>query len=111
MQRGHGSVALAVRNTSELSGTDPLKSPVVVLIEPLVGDANVLRTQVDVPAFEIGRNVPNWQPVFEQLLLLPVSTAVRALTTQLVGPPVIVNCVSAPPGVGPSATVEVPPPM
>jgi hypothetical protein len=77
---------------------------------PVAGDAKVLRTQVEVPALAMGRNGPKAQFVFEQLLLLPVCADVRADTVQLAPAQVASICVSALSGVGPSATVDWPPP-
>ena len=108
--RGQGSAALAVRNTAEVSGKLPTNSPVATVSEPLAGAENVFCTQVDVPAFEIGRYGPKTQPVSEQCRLLPVWAAVRPLTVSTGGLPARFIWVSAPAGVGPSATVEVPPP-
>jgi hypothetical protein len=90
----------------EVSGKLPLNTPDVLLSVPEAGDANVLRTQVDVPALAIGRYGPNAQAVFEQLLLLPVCAAVRAETVQVAPAQVAVIRVSALSGVGPSATVD-----
>src|SRR5262245_25934904 len=50
------------------------------------------------------------QPVSEQFLLLPVCAEVRPLSVRVAPLPETFICVSAPAGVGPSATVETPPP-
>ena len=94
----------------EVSGKLPSNTPVVTSREPLAGDENVFWTQVEVPALAMGRNGPKTHPVTEQCRLLPVSAAVRPLTDTIGGLPEMFICVSAPPGVGPSATVEAPPP-
>jgi hypothetical protein len=77
---------------------------------PDAGAENVVRTQVDVPAFAMGRYGPNAQAVLEQFLMLPVCADVRAVTVQVALGQVAVICVSALSGVGPSATVDCPPP-
>lgn len=94
----------------EVSGKLPSNEPVLLSSVPEAGDANVFRTQVEVPALEIGRYGPNAQPVLEQLLLLPVCAAVRAETVHAEPVQVAVIWVSALSGVGPSATVDWPPP-
>jgi hypothetical protein len=107
---GHGDAAFPVKYTVELSGKLPLTTPVVLLSVPLAGEEKVFCTQVEVPALAIGRYGPKWQPVFEQLLMLPVCAAVRALIVHAAPAQVAVICVSAFAGVGPSATVDWPPP-
>lgn len=87
-----------------------MNTPEVRLSVPDAGDEKVFRTQVDVPALAIGRYGPNAHAVFEQFLLLPVCAAVRAVIVQVALGQVAVICVSALSGVGPSATVDWPPP-
>ena len=77
MHLGQGEVPFAVRNTAELSGKLPLKTPVPLSSVPLAGVEKVFCTHVDVPALAIGRYGPKVQPMSEQFLLLPVSAAVR----------------------------------
>jgi hypothetical protein len=107
---GQGEVEFAVRYTVELSGKFPLTAPLVLLRVPLAGAEKVLRTQVEVPALAIGRYGPKLQPVLEQLVMLPVCAAVRAEMVHAAPAQVAVIWVSALAGVGPSATVDWPPP-
>jgi hypothetical protein len=58
-----------------------------------------------VPAVAIGRYGPKAQAVFEQLVLLPGCAAVRPEIVHVTPTHAAFNCVSAFPGVGPSATV------
>jgi hypothetical protein len=93
-----------------VSGKPPVNVPVTLLSVPLAGDANVFCTQVDVTKLAIGRYGPKIQPVPEQFRLVPVCAAVRPLTVQVLPTHTVFIWVSAPAGVGPSATVEPPPP-
>src|SRR5688572_17645897 len=111
MQGGQGSALLPVTVTAELSGTPPLKTPPGVVTVPLAGAEKELSTQVERPPLAIESGGPKLQPVSEQLRMLPVSTAVRAVMAQVPPAQVAVKKVSAPAGVGPSGTVAPPPPM
>src|SRR5688572_1537047 len=111
MQSGQGAALLPVTVTAELRGTPPANEPPGVVIVPLAGAENELSTQVERPPFAIESGGPKLQPVSEQLLLLPVWAAVRAVIEQLPAAQVAVKNVSALAGVGPSGTVEPPPPM
>ena len=93
----------------ESSATLKSDSPVVVSIVPLLGAENLLSTHVERPPFTIGSDVPKLQPVAVQSYAGP-------------GAPIALRLHDVPPlqsatqrfvdpsGVGPSGTVELPPP-
>jgi hypothetical protein len=64
---GHGWAGTPVRTVEEFSWNDHVASPVALSSVPLGGTGeNVLVTQTDRPAFEIGSGVPNLQPMSVQ---------------------------------------------
>src|SRR5690349_13785406 len=95
---------MAVELSEMLS--EPLPSAGSIVPPP--GAENLLSTQVERPPFTIGSGVPKLQPVFVQSHDGPgVETALRVH-----GPPVqsADHRFVAPSGVGPSGTVDEPPP-
>jgi hypothetical protein len=108
-QIGHGCVALPVTTTFELSDTLVLLAPVPRSRVPLAGVAKVFATQVESAPFLIGSGGPKLQPVLVQSKVAPaddVGPSVQLDPVQLV-----VKRLVAPSGVGPSGTVDCPPPM
>jgi hypothetical protein len=101
---------------SELSGTLVADTPVARSTVPLAGEAQVFITQVvmtGMAGFGIGSGVPKLQPV-----LVQSGPAVLTGGTSLVGPRVQAEPaqlsekrLTAPSGVGPSGTIDWPPPM
>src|SRR5262245_53885032 len=111
---------------SEVSGTLDDAAPVLMLIVPLAGAAQVFSTQVEMPGlvgFGTGSGVPKLHPVVVQsgAVLLTGGAAEVGPTLQsppeqlsLQAPPAAqlsANRLVEPSGVGPSGTVERPPPM
>jgi hypothetical protein len=108
-QIGHGCAGMPVRTAVAFSATSRLATPFVVSIEPPLGAANLLSTQVERPPFTIGSGVPKLQPVAVQSYVEPGAPsalkehdvpALQSATQRFVEPS----------GVGPSGTVELAPP-
>jgi hypothetical protein len=100
---------LPVTTVLELSDAFVELTPVDVSSVPLAGAANVLTTQVESWPFGIGSGGPKLQPVFVQSNVAPA--VVVAPSVQVVPLQLAVKRLVAPSGVGPSGTVEAPPPM
>ena len=84
-------------------------APVAVLSVPLPLDAKLFTTHVERPPFTIGNGGPNAHPVTVQSMPSPppgLAPSVQVSPTQ----PVTRNRLVAPSGIGPSGTVEPPPP-
>src|SRR5262249_47404570 len=113
LHTGQGCMALPVRLVNEASLTFGDDAPVLTSMVPLAGAVQVFITHELVPLFAIGSGVPKLQPTVVQS-----GSAVLTAGTSVVGPIVQVepaqlseNRLVEPSGVGPSATVEKPPPM
>src|SRR5262249_10745986 len=107
-QIGHGCAALLVTIAFDDSVTLTSDSPVVRSSVPDAGCANVFWTQVERPPFTIGSAGPKPHPGAVQSCDGPatlVAPSVRAVAVQLAEKRLV-----APSGVGPSGTVEFPPP-
>jgi hypothetical protein len=108
-QRGHGCDPLPVTKTCDDSGTLSDNVPVPVFTLPPALLANELTTQVERPAFAIGSGGPKAQPEVVQSMPGPPPTlgdSEHALPEQ----PVTRKRFVAPSGIGPSGTVDPPPP-
>src|SRR5262249_17971618 len=113
---GHGWVELPVRYTSEFSGTFVDDAPLLRSSVPLAAPLQVFSTQVvsvGSVGFGIGSGVPKLQPTSVQsgaaLLtggMVEVGPIVHIEPVQLSA-----NRLVEPSGVGPSGTIEAPPPM
>ncbi len=108
-QTGHGWVALPVTTEIDVSGIVTWLVPVERSSVPLAGPEKMFWTHVVVPPFGIGSGVPNTQPVFVHLN--PGPSASVGPRVQVVPVHEVVKRLVAPSGVGPSATVDAPPPM
>lgn len=111
-QSGQGWVTLPVTIVREVSETFIELTPVEVSSVPLAGAANVFATQVERPGlstFGIGSGVPKEQPVFVQSMA-PTGASVGPMVHDEPAQVVVKRFVE-PSGVGPSATVDSPPPM
>jgi hypothetical protein len=110
---GQGCAALPVRTTWDWSGTFVVDVPAVRSTVPLAGAVQVLSTQVDSPALGIGSGVPKLHPVSVQSgpAVLTVGGVDVEPRVQLVPAQLSEKRLIEPSGVGPSATMEPPPPM
>jgi hypothetical protein len=95
--------------TFDASEMFALITPVERSTVPLAGDANVFDTHVVMPPFGIGSGVPKLQPV--PVHWKPEPAVVVAPSVQLLPLQLTVNRLVEPSGVGPSSTVDNPPPM
>src|SRR5262249_4740490 len=107
-QIGHGCDALPVTIVFDDSDAFTLESPVERSSEPLPGAANVFCVHTDRDPFTIGSGGPNLQPTSVQSHVGPA--ALRALSVQLDPVQSARKRLVAPSGVGPSGTVDPPPP-
>jgi hypothetical protein len=111
---------------SEDSGTDVVDAPVLRLIVPVAGEAKVFSAQVvrlGLLKFGTGSGVPKLHPVVVQSGNVVLSAGgpatgptlqtepAQVLSQAPLGEQVSENRLFEPSGVGPSATVEPPPPM
>jgi hypothetical protein len=108
----HGLVAFDVSTVREFSSITNDATPVVVSNVPVTGVANVFSTQLEFPPAVTGSGLPNRHPTFVQSKLpgFVAWLAAAPLTVQL--DPVHDNAkrFADPAGVGPSGTVDAPPP-
>src|SRR5262245_19308545 len=86
-----------------------LMTPVARFTVPLASDANVFATQVVMPPFGIGSGAPKLHPA--AVHWKPAPAAAVAPREQLSPLQLSVNRFVDPSGVGPSRTVDKPPPM
>jgi hypothetical protein len=111
-QTGHGWALFPVSTVRAANWMFSVDAPVEVSSVPAAGWANVFSVHTDVPPFGTGSGVPKRQPVFEQSNEFdPVDTPVSVGPTVQFGPVhANVKRVAEAGGVGPSATVDSPPP-
>jgi len=108
-QTGQGWVELPVTTEIDVSGIVTWLTPVERSSVPLAGAEKTFWTHVVVPPLGIGSGVPNTQPVFVHLK--PGPSASVGPSVQVSPEHEVVKRLVAPSGVGPSATVDAPPPM